>query len=87
MIKPALGIVLVELPNSNYGSVPFPEKSYDSVTYGTIVAVHPDDDQSLLGKTEYHRLFKDDCRVKGDNGEKQALIEIADIMGTSDANT
>ena len=72
MITPQPGVVLVSLAASNYGNqVYLPEKSYDSITSGTILAINPEDKVTFkVGDTEYHRLYKDDCRVKGDNGEK-----------------
>lgn len=90
MIEPRTGAVLVELAASNYGAIPLPEKSYDSITSGKIIAVSDEVSipplKEMIGKTGYWRLYKDDCRVEGPNGEKQALIEIKDILGLSDAS-
>lgn len=87
MITPQAGVVLVALSASNYGAVPLTEKTtFDSITSGTIIAISPLDEKDLtfkVGDMGYWRQYKDDARVKGDKGEKQALIEIKDILGTS----
>jgi hypothetical protein len=85
IIEPSVGVTLVELASSNFGAVSTVEKKFDSITSGTVIAVHPDDKEKygyLVGKIEHHREYKDDARVKGPNGEKYAFIEIKDILGT-----
>jgi hypothetical protein len=79
MIQPEVGTALVELSKS---SIPTPEKSYDSVMSGRIIALHPEDmklKSYLLHRIGYWRQFKDDLRVSNN----QALIEIKDILGSS----
>lgn len=90
-IEPQTGRVLVELATSNYGDIPMPEKSYDSITSGKIITVNTEDivagfQVDWVGRTGYWRLYKDDCRVEGPNGEKLALIEVNDVMGLSGAS-
>lgn len=89
IIRPREGVVLVKLAASNYGDIPMPEKSYDSITNGVIVATNPKDTESdfQVGDSGFWRLYKDDCRVTGDNDEKLALINITDILGTADGTT
>lgn len=87
VITPEQGRVLVKLDTSEYGEVPVPEKTYDSVTSGTILAINENDVdyQYLVGRKGYWRLYKDDLRVaKLPTGEKLALILIKDIDGTSE---
>jgi len=87
VITPEQGRVLVKLDTSEYGEVPVPEKTYDSVTSGTILAINESDTdhQYLVGRRGYWRLYKDELRVaKLDTGEKLALILINDIEGTSE---
>lgn len=88
MIEPQTGVVLVELATSNYGDIPMPEKSYDSITSGKIIALpeHNVTMQFKIGDIGYWRLYKDDCRVEGPKGEKLALIEVKDILGVSSAS-
>ena len=87
VIEPEQGRVLVKLGTSKYGDVPVPEKSYDTVNEGEIVAVNPDDEElysRLVGRTAFFRDYKDELRVgELPTGEKLALILINDIEGTS----
>lgn len=86
VIEPEQGRVLVKLAVSEYGAIPVPEKTYDSVTSGLIISINPkDSDYSyLLGRKGYWRLYKDELRVGTlPTGEKLALILISDIDGTS----
>lgn len=78
VIEPAVGTVLVRLSK---GSIPTPEKSYDSVTNGEIIAVNPSDEQNayLIGRTGYWAQFKDEVRV----GDNMAFILVTDIRGTT----
>jgi len=88
VIEPQEGRVLVRLETSEYGAIPVPEKTYDSVTSGTILSVNEKDKDSygyLVGKIGYWKLYKDDLRVGVlPTGEKLALILINDIDGTSE---
>jgi hypothetical protein len=88
IIEPSDGVVLVELAASNYGDFQLPEKSYDSISYGVIVAISPVPGlaKDWIGRTAYWRMYKDDCRLTDDNDRKLALIEIKDILGTSYAS-
>lgn len=89
IISPSAGVVLVELAPSNYGNFRLPEKTYDSITSGTVIAVPSDDEehQAWVGRTAYWRAYKDDCRVPAEDGRKLALIEIKDILGTAYVST
>lgn len=81
------GRVLVKLGTSEYGDIPVPPKDYDSITYGEIVGVCPEEKAEygyLVGRTGHWRRYLDDMRVAViDGGESLALIDIKDIMGTS----
>lgn len=80
-IEPNIGVVLVKLAAGNFGGLPIPDK-YDSITSGTIIAIAEKDNHTFkIGDIEFHRLFKDDCRIDGPNDEKFALIEVKDILG------
>jgi co-chaperonin GroES (HSP10) len=86
IIEPMRGTVLVELGTSEWGDIPVPEKSHDSLTWGKVVAVNEDDKEAygfLQNRNAHWRKYKDDARV--DNN--YAFIEIKDILGTSYANT
>jgi len=91
VIEPSVGTVLVKLAVSEHGDIPVPEKNHDSITNGTILAVHPDDKEKygdLVGRTGYWRLYKDDLRIDARVGaEKLCLIEIKDILGSSYEDT
>lgn len=85
-IEPAVGVVLVELANSNFGTISTVEKKFDSITSGKVIAVNEADKEKygyLVGRTEHHREYKDDARVKLPDGHKGAFIEIKDILGTT----
>lgn len=88
-IQPTSGVVLVELAASNFGElIPLPEKNFDSITHGTILAVgSPQDFADWVGCTAFWRQYKDDCRVDDGSGRKLALIEAKDILGVTDAST
>jgi hypothetical protein len=88
IIEPSEGVVLVELAG-NFGVVTMTEKSYDSLTSGKVIAVNPNDKGNayLLGRTEYHRAYKDDCRIPNHDDPKLALIEVKDILGSSYEST
>lgn len=67
---------------SEFDNIPVPEKDYDSMTWGTILAVNKNDEADygfLVGRQAHWRKFKDDCRV----GKNDVLIEIKDILGSS----
>lgn len=87
VIEPTQGRVLVKLGVSEYGNVPVPPKDYDSITYGVILKVHPNDEKEygfLIGRTGHWKKFMDDLRIEGLVGEeKLALIPIDKIDGTS----
>lgn len=80
--------MLVRLDTSEFGAIPVPEKTYDSVTKGIILSVNSKDENEygyLVGKRGYWRLYKDELRVgELPTGEKLALILINDIEGTSE---
>jgi hypothetical protein len=82
-VVPQPGVALVKLPVSDYGAIPVPERSHDSLTWGTVISLHEDDKkyEYLIGRTAYWRKYKDDARVKGD--DKLVFIEINDILGSS----
>lgn len=85
-IKPSEGVILVELAASNFGAVSAVEKSFDSITSGTILAMNDADKEQYgewIGLIGHWRQYKDDCRVKLPNGAKGALINITDVLGTS----
>lgn len=93
VIEPEKGRVLVKLDTSEYGDVPVPEKTYDSVVSGEIIKTSKYDKtwygkrkyKHLIGRKGYWRLYKDDLRVaRLPSGEKLALILIKDIDGTSE---
>lgn len=88
VIQPQEGRVLVRLDTSEFGAIPVPEKTYDSVTSGAILSVNSKDEDKygyLVGKRGYWRLYKDELRVGVlPTGEKLALILINDIEGTSE---
>ncbi len=81
-IEPMPGVILVELPASEFGDVPTIAKSHDSMTYGKVLAMHELDkeEQYLLGRVAYWRKYKDDARIPH---TQYALIEISDILGSS----
>ena len=83
-IYPEPGVVLVQLAVSKYGDIPVVDKPHNSVTFGTVVQVNETDKdkQYLKGRTAYWREYKDDARV--DDAERLCLIEIKDILGTSE---
>lgn len=86
VIEPEEGRVLVRLETSEYGAIPVPEKTYDSVTSGTILSINPKDKDKeyLVGRKGYWKLYMDDLRVGTlPTGEKLALILISNIEGTS----
>lgn len=87
VIEPEEGRVLVRLDTSEYGAIPVPEKTYDSVTSGVILSVNEKDKEKydyLVGRKGYWKLYRDDLRVAVlPTGEKLALILINDIDGTS----
>lgn len=90
IIEPFVGVVLVELPASNYGVIPMPSKSYDSITHGTVLAINPKDQDTwghLVGRTVHYPTFKDDCKVKTDDKRNLQLIPIKDIYGSSYTET
>lgn len=80
--------MLVRLETSEYGAIPVPEKTYDSVTSGIILSVNSNEESEygyLIGRKGYWKLYKDDLRVGTlPSGEKLALIQINDIEGTSE---
>ena len=86
MIKhePEPGNALVNLVPT-YGDVPVPPKSYDSLTAGEILAVHPNDKdkQYLVGRIGHWAQFKDDVRLEGNI----AFVPLKDILGSSYADT
>lgn len=87
MIEPEVGILLIQLASSKYGAISTDKKNYkDEPTFGKVIAVNPDDETNkrFMGRTVYYRQFKDDCRTGDD---KLALIEVKDVMGSSDAST
>ena len=89
-IKPFPGVVLVELDASNYGNIPMPEKSYDSITEGTVIAVAEKDEEEwgyLVGHKVHYPKFKDDCPVKNPENRKLNLIPLKDIYGSSYTET
>lgn len=78
------GVILAKLSTSEYGDIPVPEKDYDSITWGTVLAVHPEDETQygyLLGRQAHWRKYKDDARIAGE--KTLVLIEIKDILGSS----
>lgn len=79
-IEPEEGVVLVLLPESEWGELPVVRKEHDSLTWGLVVAVNPGQPNKayLLGRNAYWRKYKDDARFG-----KYALIDIKDIMGVS----
>lgn len=82
-IEPMPGTVLVQLAESEYGNIPVPVKSHDSLTWGQVVSVNEDDVIAcgfLRGRVAYWRKYKDDARIPN---TKLALIEIKDILGSS----
>lgn len=85
VIEPVSGRILVKLGVSEYGDIPVPEKTYDSITYGEILKVHPDDNiDSWVGMTGHWRLYMDDLRVATlPTGEKLALILLDKVDGIS----
>lgn len=86
MITPELGNLLIEVAPSKYGAIPTNKANYkDDATFGVVIGVNPEDkdNQRFMGKTVYFEQFKDSCRVEND---KQALIKVTDIMGSSDAS-
>jgi hypothetical protein len=87
VIEPEKGRVLVKLGVSKYGNVPVPEKTYDTVNEGEIIAVNEIDRESwgyLVGRTGHFKDYMDDLRVATlPTGKKLALIRIDNIEGTS----
>lgn len=86
IVEPSVGIVLVRLANSNFGTVSTVEKKFDSITRGEIIKVSKDDETEfgyLVGRVGHWREYKDDARVKLPDGTNGAFIDIADILGTS----
>lgn len=86
IIEPNEGVVLVELPTSEWGNIPVPEKPHDSLTGGMIIAINPADSEKFghwNGRMAHWRKYKDDARIK----KNLALIEIKDILGTSYEST
>lgn len=87
VIEPAKGRLLVKLGASPYGDIPVPPKDYDSVTYGTIIKLHPDDMKEYghwIGRVGYFKLYMDDLKVTDElGGDKLSLIAIDKIDGTS----
>ncbi len=88
IIEPTKGNILAKLSTSEYGDIPVPEKDYDSITWGTVVATNEEDKEEygyLLGRQAYWRRFKDDCRIADE--KTLVLIEINDILGSSYEST
>ena len=87
VIEPTKGRVLVKLGVSEYGDIPVPPKDYDSITWGLIVKLHPDDVKEYghwVNKFGHWRKFMDDMRVDFSSGsENFALVDIDKIMGIS----
>lgn len=87
VIEPVKGRILVKLGASEYGNIPVPEKTYDSVTSGEIIKINPEDEHDYgnwVGRTGHWKQFKDDLRVATlPTGEKLAIILISDVDGTS----
>jgi hypothetical protein len=87
VIVPVKGRILVQLGASEWGDIPVPEKTFDSVTNGVVIKVHPDDEKEYgdwVGEQAYWKLYKDDLRVATlPDGGKLAIILISDIDGTS----
>lgn len=84
--EPTKGNILVELSASEWGDIPVPEKSHDSLTYGKVISVSKSEVEKndwLVGRTAYWRKYRDDARI----GENMCFIEVKDIMGTSYENT
>lgn len=79
-IEPAEGVVLVELIKE-FGDIPTPEKSHDSLTSGKIVSVNKADEDynSRIGQIAHWRKYVDDARLPGN----LCFIDIKDIKGFS----
>lgn len=83
-IIPETDVLLIEVAQSKYGAIPTNKANYkDDATFGKVIGVNPNDkdNQRFMGKTVYFEQFKDSCRVEND---KQALIKVSDVMGSSD---
>jgi hypothetical protein len=76
---PEPGIALVELIQ-RYGGIKAPEKSYDSLMSGIILALNEvdADKKYMIDRIGHWRQFKDDLRLT----DGLALIELKDIFCT-----
>ena len=87
VIEPTEGRILVQLNASKYGDVPVPEKTYDTVNEGVVIAINPNDKEWyswMVGRTAHFRDYKDELRVATTaDGKKLAIILISDVDGTS----
>lgn len=87
VVEPTKGRILVKLGVSEYGDIPVPPKDYDSITWGLIVKVHPDDEKEYgkwVGKFGHWKKFMDDLRIDSVVGnETLALIPIDKVDGLS----
>lgn len=85
------GTALVSLGASNFGDVPVPEKSHDTITWGTIIKLNKEDEKQygyLLNREGYWRAYKDDAKIDPHVGQKKlCLIDIKDILGSSYEDT
>jgi len=83
IIEPMQGTVLVKLADSEFGAVRTPGKAYDTITWGTVIAINKNDSdhEYLLNREAYWRPWKDEARLPFD--KTLAHIEIKDILGTS----
>jgi hypothetical protein len=77
--EPEPGIALVKLI-PRYSGIKAPEKSYDSIMEGTIIAINDanKDKNYMIGRVGHWRQFKDDLRL----ADNYAAIELKDIFIT-----
>jgi hypothetical protein len=79
--KPQPGWALVSIAASEWGDIPTPQKTYDSVTSGEILEIHPSDQPEygdLVGHVGHWAKFKDDIRFG-----TFSFVKLSDIAGIS----